>query len=542
MERIDAIVVGAGFSGLYMLHRLREEGLSTRVFELGDDVGGVWYWNRYPGAKCDIESVYYNYTFSPELLQEWTWENRYPDQPAILKYLNHVADRFDLRRDIQFKTRVTSAHYDQKSKRWLVQTDDGKTVSAKYFISGVGCLSSSNTPKFKGLDSFQGECFHTGSWPHEPVDFKGKRVGVIGTGSSGIQAIPVIAKQAQHLYVFQRTPQYTIPAGNRPYDEAFIRDTKANYGAIKQQMLQSWSGTPKKPPERSALDATEQERRSAYEAVWQDGGQLLSAFKDLMTNLDANATAGQFIRDKIGEIVRDPAVAKALTPSYVYGTKRPVLDTGYYETFNRDNVTLVDVKSAPVVEITANGLRTTEGDYEFDALVFATGYDVVTGPLFRLDVRGKEGVALKDKWANGSSIQTYLGIATSGFPNFFMITGPQSPALLSNNAISIEQHVEWITDCIRYLREHKLESIESNVEAEQAWSKHCKEVSDATLFSQGESYWTGANIEGKHMTFPVYVAGVGVYRGICDKVQANGYEGFSLTPYPANANAEAVQA
>jgi cyclohexanone monooxygenase len=285
------------------------------------------------------------------------------------------------------------------------------------------------------------------------------------------------------------------------------------------------------------LDATEQERRTAYEAVWQDGGQLLSAFNDLMTNLDANATAGQFIRDKIGEVVCDPVVAKTLTPTYVYGTKRPVLDTDYYETFNRDNVTLVDVKSAPVVEITANGLRTSEGEYAFDALVFATGYDAVTGPLFRLDVRGKDGVALKDKWANGSNIQTYLGLATAGFPNFFMITGPQSPALLSNNVISIEQHVEWITECIRYLRTNKLESIESNVEAEEAWSKHCKEVADATLFAQGESYWTGANIEGKQMTFPVYVAGVGAYRGICDKVQANGYEGFSLTPYPVNAEA-----
>lgn len=529
MEKFDAIVVGAGFSGLYMLHRLREAGVSARVVELGDNVGGVWYWNRYPGAKCDVESVYYNYTFSEELLKEWSWESRYPDQPAILRYLNHVADRFDLRRDIQFKTRVTSAYYDEQSKRWLVQTDDGKTVSAKYFISGVGCLSSSNTPKFKGMDSFQGECFHTGNWPHEPVDFKGKRVGVIGTGSSGIQAIPVIAQQAQHLYVFQRTAQYTTPAENRPYDPEYIRGVKANYGAIKEQMRNSRAGYPTTQPVRSALEVTDEERRIAYETTWKGGGPLLSTFTDLAINPDANATAGKFIRDKISEIVHDPEVAKKLSPNFLYGTKRPVLDTGYYETFNRENVTLVDVKSAPIVEITYKGVRTIDGEVELDALVFATGYDVVTGPLFGLGIRGKNGVALKEKWANGSNIQTYLGIATTGFPNFFMITGPQTPALLSNNVLVIEQHVDWITDCIRHLRENKLDSIETTVEAEQGWSKHCQEVADTTLFPRGESYWTGANIEGKQMTFPIYVAGVAVYRKTCDKVQANGYEGFSLT-------------
>ncbi|MCY1278898.1 Phenylacetone monooxygenase [compost metagenome] len=497
-----------------------------KVYEAGDDVGGVWYWNRYPGAKCDIESIYYNYTFSEELLQEWTWESRYPDQPSILRYLNHVADRFDLRRGIQFNTRVLGAQYDADSRRWQVRCDDGSVVSARYFISAAGVLSSSNTPDFAGLDQFEGEAFHTGQWPHQPVDFTGKRVGVIGTGSSGIQAIPVIAEQAGHLFVFQRTPQYSTPAGNQPYAAEFIREVKANYGEIKQIMRQSWAGAPAPTIGDSALVATPEERQSTYEARWQEGGWLMTLYRDLIVDADANATVGEFIRGKIRSVVRDPAVAEKLMPNYQYATKRPVLDTGYFETFNRDNVTLVDVKSAPIVEFTAKGLRTSEGEYELDAVVFATGYDAITGSLFRMDIRGRDGVALKDKWADG--VRSYLGLSTAGFPNFFTITGPESPSVLTNMVLSIEQHVEWIADCIEHMRAQGALSIEATPEAEMGWSQHCKEVADTTLFPRADSWYTGANIAGKSRGFPIYVAGANVYRDICDRVAANGYEGFVL--------------
>lgn len=531
MERFDAIVVGAGFSGLYMLHKLREQRMSARVYEAGDNVGGVWYWNRYPGAKCDVESIYYNYTFSEELYKEWTWTSRYPDQPSILRYLNHVADRFDLRRDIQFKTRVTAAHYDEKAREWRVKTDNGKTVAARYFISGAGCLSAANRPDIKGLESFRGEVFHTGTWPHQPVEFTGKRVGVIGTGSSGIQAIPVIAGQADQLYVFQRTPQYSTPAADRPYDAEHIREVKENLGEIRTRVRNSWSGVPRSPiaMERSALAEPPLQRRQTYEAAWQHGGWIHSSYSDLITDAQANETVAQFVRDKIRSIVKDPQVADKLTPGYLFGTKRPVIDTDYFQTYNRDNVTLVDIRQDPITEITPDGVRTARTGYALDALVLATGYDAITGPLFRIDIRGKDGMSLQDKWGGGKEIHTYLGLANAGFPNFFTITGPQSPSVLSNMVCSIEQHVEWIADCLRHLRDQGLDTIEATVTAEQAWSKHCAEVAHTTLFPRGESWYTGANIPGKTMPFPIYVAGVNVYRGVCDKVAANGYEGFALT-------------
>ncbi|GMG90533.1 cyclohexanone monooxygenase [Cupriavidus sp. TKC] len=535
MQKIDAIVVGAGFSGLYMLYRLRELGLTARGYEAGDDVGGVWYWNRYPGAKCDIESVYYNYTFSEELLQEWTWTTRYPDQPAILGYLNHVADRFDLRRDIEFRTRVVSAHYDEGARRWVVLTDRGETLVARYFISGVGCLSSSNTPGFRGLETFEGEQFHTGNWPHQPVDFRGKRVGVIGTGSSGIQAIPEIAVQAEHLYVFQRTPQFSTPAVNRRYEPEYISQIKANYGEVKRAMRESWAGTPRRLPSLSALEDSDEGRQRTYEQAWSAGGWLLSTYKDIVTNAEANETVCEFIREKIHGIVRDPEVASRLAPRHQYGVKRPVLDTNYFETFNRDNVTLVDVKADPIVAITPDGLRTRAQAYGLDTLVFATGYDAMTGALFRIDIRGRQGVTLKDKWGDGAAIRTYLGVATSGFPNFFTITGPESPSVLSNMVVSIEQHVEWISDCIAYMQARDIEVIEPDSQAEAGWSKHCKEVADTTLLPKGESWYTGANIQGKRMSFPIYLAGVGTYRTICDRVAANGYEGFTFQTAAAAA-------
>lgn len=526
----DAVVIGAGFSGLYMLHRLREAGFSVRVFEAGDGVGGVWYWNRYPGARCDSESIYYNYTFSEELLQEWTWSSRYPEQPEILRYLNFVADKFDLRRDIRFETRVTAAHYDEEANVWRISTEDGHCVSATYFISGVGCLSAANIPKLPGLESFEGKWYHTGQWPRdEKVDFTGKRVGVIGNGSSGVQSIPVIAQEAAHLTVFQRTPQYTIPARNHPYDPPFIRQVKENYPRLVQEMRQSWAGFPIKPSTRSALDDPQEVRQQVYETAWAKGGFYLTyTYYDLTMNEAANETAAEFIRSKIRETVQQPRVAEKLLPSYYFGTKRPILDTHYYETYNRDNVTLVDVKQAPIVEITPKGLRTAEKEYELDILVFATGYDGMTGPLLKLDIRGKGGLTLREKWMDGAHVQTYLGLANSGFPNFFMITGPESPSVLANMPLAIEQHVDWIGDCLAYMREHGVSVIEATREAEAAWSKHCKEVADTTLYPKADSWYNGANIEGKPRSFLIYLGGFGVYRNICDEIAAKGYEGFRL--------------
>ncbi|MFB4162961.1 flavin-containing monooxygenase [Alteribacillus sp. JSM 102045] len=398
-DKFDAVVVGAGFSGLYMLHRLREAGFTTKVFEAGEDVGGTWYWNRYPGARCDSESIYYNYTFSDELLQEWTWTSRYPEQPEILRYLNFVADKFELRRDIQFNTKVMTGHYDKETNNWSIRTDDGKDICAQYFITAVGCLSAANLPEFKGLEQFKGEWYHTGRWPHEKVDFNGKRVGVIGTGSSGVQVIPVIAKEAEHLTVFQRTPQYSVPARNHPYDQEYIQKTKNNYNEIRQQTRESVFGVPVMPSERSALEDPPEEREKKYEDAWQKGGifHLPTTYGDLTIDKAANETVSSFIRSKIREVVKDSKTAEKLMPTYYYATKRPITDTNYFETYNRDNVTLVDVKSESIKEITAKGIRTAANEYELDTIIFATGFDGMTGPLFKMDIHGKEGQSLKRK-------------------------------------------------------------------------------------------------------------------------------------------------
>lgn len=526
---LDAVVIGAGFSGLYMLYRLREAGLSVRVYDAADGVGGVWYWNRYPGARCDSESIYYNYTFSEELYKEWTWNSRYPEQPDILRYLNFVADKFDLRPNIQFKTRITSAEFDETASRWQLQTDGGETISAKYFITGVGCISTANIPNFKGLNSFKGKWYHTGHWPHEKVDFSGKRVGIIGTGSSGVQAIPVIAQEAAHLTVFQRTPQYSAPARNRPYTEEEILQAKANFSEMKQQVRASAGGTPVQTGDRSALQDSPEERQRVFEEAWALGGHaILTVYNDLLTDEEANETVSEFIRTKIHEIVQDPETAKKLTPYYLYGTKRAIIDTDYYETFNRSNVSLVDVKQAPIEEITPTGIRTTDGEYELDVIVFATGYDGMTGSLFKMDIRGRDGVSLKEKWENGAATRTYLGMTTAGFPNMFMITGPESPSVLGNMPITIEQHVEWIADCIQYLRKHEVDVIEAKPEAEAEWSKHCRELADTTLYTKAESWYTGANIAGKARGFQIYVGGYAPYHQKCAEIAKNGYEGFTL--------------
>src|SRR6201991_2259418 len=528
-RKVDAVVVGAGIAGLYQLYKLRERGLSRRVFETGDGVGGTWYWNRYPGARCDVESLSYSYSFSPELEQEWNWTERYPTQPEILRYVNHVADRFDLRKDITFNTRVVSAVYDESTQRWRVDTDTGEIVDAQFLIMATGCLSRSKLPEIPGLDRFQGPTYHTGHWPHEGVDLTGMRVGIIGTGSSAVQSIPVIAEQTADLTVFQRTPAYSIAALNRPLEQSEIDSMKSDYRAWREAQRTSGFGVPVELPPQSALEVSEEERFAKYEAGWQRGTlvSILAGYTDTLSNREANDTAAEFIRRKIRERVNDPEVAETLSPrSYPFGTKRPCLDTNYYETFNKPNVHLVDLRKTPLVELTENGLRTSEQEYEFDAIVFATGFDAMTGALTAIDIRGKGGIALREKWAEGP--RSYLGVAVAGFPNLFTITGPSSPSVLSNMIVSIEQHVDWITDCAAYMRERGIGAIEATSEAEDGWVAHVEEAGNATLYPTADSWYMGSNVPGKPRVFMAYIGGVGFYRQLCDEGGGKGDQGFQL--------------
>jgi cation diffusion facilitator CzcD-associated flavoprotein CzcO len=527
----DVVVVGAGLAGLYMLYRLRGQGLSVRVFEQADGVGGTWYWNRYPGARCDVESLDYSYSFSEELQQEWVWTERYATQPEILRYINHVADRFDLRRDIQFETRVLAAHFDEETNRWRVRTDRGHDVAARFCVMATGCLSTPQRPNFAGLERFRGHWYQTGNWPHEPVDFSGQRVGVIGTGSSAIQSIPIIARQAAHLYVFQRTPNFSVPAHNGPIDPAYERWVRENYAEFRRQARESRSGfvVPLNAySEMPALSVTEQERQEQYAARWARGGfGLTSAFADITTNQAANETAAAFVHARIREIVRDPQVAELLCPKdHPLGTKRLCVDSGYYETYNRENVTLVDVRSDPIEEIAPDGLRTHGAAYALDSIVFAIGFDAMTGTLVSIDIRGRGGVCLRDKWAAGP--RTYLGIATAGFPNLFLITGPGSPSVLSNMMVSIEQHVDWTADCIAWLDERGYVTLEPQQQAEDDWVQEVNDVAETTLYPLANSWYVGANIPGKPRIFMPYIGGVGKYRALCDEVAAAGYRGFDL--------------
>ena len=474
----DAVIVGAGFAGLCMLHRLRGLGQSARVFEAGSGVGGTWFWNRYPGARCDVESLEYSYQFSDQLQQEWEWTERYASQPRIAL---PEPRRRSLRSpsDIQLNTRVVSAAFDETAGRWRIATHDGSRVSARFCIMATGCLSSANVPALKGRESFAGSTFHTGRWPHERIDFTGQRVAVIGTGSSAIQAIPYIAAEAAHLFVFQRTPNYSIPAQNHPLPAEVQRQVKAEYPAIRQRAGQMPFGFDTRPNEKSALEVTEEERRAEYEARWAKGGlPFMSAFADILYSHEANDTAAEFIRGKIRALVRDPKVAEMLSPQSVVGCKRLCSDTEYYETFNRPNVTLVDLRSTPIEEVLPHGLRTSAREYALDSLVFATGFDAMTGALTRIDIRGTGGTTLAEKWAAGP--RTYLGLATAGFPNLFIITGPGSPSVLSNMVPSIEQHANWIAACIGWLREHDLTRIEPAAVAEDAWVAHVNEVANGT--------------------------------------------------------------
>ncbi|MGH9290054.1 MAG: flavin-containing monooxygenase [Acidimicrobiales bacterium] len=528
---LDAVVVGAGFAGLYALHRLRGVGLSVQVYEAGSGVGGTWFWNRYPGARCDVESLEYSYSFSRELEQEWAWSERYAPQPEILRYINHVADRFDLRRDIQLDTRVTAAVFDETTRRWGVTTDRGDAVSARFCVMATGCLSAETTPDIEGLGSFGGSWYHTGRWPPEGVDFTGQQVGIVGTGSSGIQSIPVIAEQAAHLVVFQRTPNFSLPARNRRLDPDAQAAVKASYSALRDYARNSYAGIAHPAPTESALQVEPAERQRRYEVAWGEGGLLsmTTTFRDLIIDKAANDTAAEFIRAKIREIVVDPDVARVLTPTdHPFGTKRPCLDTGYFETFNRENVTLVDLRRSPITEIVPAGIRTADALHELDSIVFATGFDAMTGPVLRIDVRGRDGLPLKAKWAAGP--RTYLGIATAGFPNLFLVTGPGSPSVLSNMVVAIEQHLDWIADCMTFMAANRLDTIEPSVEAEDAWVDHVNDLANATLFPTAKSWYMGANVPGKPRVFMPYVGGFPVYRAICDDVAAAGYRGFTLTP------------
>jgi cation diffusion facilitator CzcD-associated flavoprotein CzcO len=523
----DVIVIGAGFAGLYALYRMRDVlGLRVRVFEAGDGVGGTWYWNRYPGARCDSESYIYSYSFSREL--------EYPEQPEILRYLNHVADRFDLRRDIVFGARVRAVHWDDARSIWGVETESGERVTAAFVLTAVGCLSAANVPRIPGLECFEGQTVHTGQWPKEEPNFRAKRVGLIGTGSTGIQATPRIAAVARHLHVFQRTPNYTIPARNAPYSPEEWDQIQAAYPEIRKRTRDGVAGFPFTVAGERALDFSEQERDAVYEALWQEGGFkfLYASFGDILRDKAANATASEFVRRKIRMIVKDPDTARRLCPTdHPYGSKRPPIDTDYFDTFNRANVTLVDLRETPLVEITPNGIRTSAAEYPLDWIVFATGFDAMTGSLLRMDVRGRSGLRLADAWAEGP--KTYLGLQTVGFPNLFTITGPGSPSVLVNMPVTIEQHVDWIGDCIAHLRERAITTIEARPDAQAAWVEHVNEVARGTLFYEAKSWYLGCNIPGKPEVFMPYAGGQPAYRKRCDEVAAAGYAGFELSARPS---------
>jgi len=538
LQQLDVVVVGAGFAGMYALVKMREMGLSVQVIEAGADVGGTWYWNRYPGARCDVPSIEYSYSFSKELEQEWNWTEVMAAQPEILKYANHVADRFDLREEILFNTRVTSAVFDESEQRWRIETDAGDSYSARFCIMATGCLSVPNTPTIEGQEDFAGPVYHTGRWPAAGVDLSGLRVGLIGTGSSGVQSVPVLAEQSAHLTVFQRTPNYTMPAHNAPLSEDFIAQAKAEYDEIRRQQRESMAGiigygfgfggiAGMGEASDAILETTPEQR---HELVEKEGFGALRHFADVQIDPTANEMACEMYREQVKRMVADPEVAEGLMPrNYPIGCKRPVIDIGYFEAFNRDNVTLVDLRQGGIQQITATGVQTEQGHFEFDVLVYATGFDAMTGALLRMDIRGRNDETLASHWEAGP--KTYLGLQVNGFPNLFTITGPGSPSVLSNMLVSIEQHVDWISDCINYLDQHGLHSIEATAEAEEAWVEHVNQVASGTMLTAPScnSWYLGANIPGKPRIFMPYVGGVGEYRRRCEEIKAADYRGFQLS-------------
>jgi len=536
-DQLDVVIVGAGFAGMYMLHRLRKRNLKTVVLEAGSDVGGTWYWNRYPGARCDVPSMEYSYSFSSELQQEWDWSEVMAGQPEILEYAGHVADRFNLRPDINFDTRVISAVYDESNQCWSITTDKNQNYQSRYCIMATGCLSVTNTPEIKGANDFSGPIYHTGKWPHEGVDFTDVSVGIIGTGSSGIQAIPVIAENAKHLTIFQRTPNYTMPAYNKPLTAEFREEARANYDQIRADQRASLAGIVGygfgfggadlvEPTEQLKLTTEEQRKQLVNE----EGFGAFRTFMDVGMDPEANEMACEMYRQHLATIIDNPTTANGLMPrDYPIGCKRPVIDTDYYKTFNRDNVTLVDLRQGGIRHITSSGVATEQGHYELDAIVYATGFDAMTGALERIDIRGKNGKSITEEWHAGP--RTYLGLQIHGFPNLFTITGPGSPSVLSNMMVSIEQHVDWINDCIEHLDKNQVRAIEPEEEAVDKWITHVNQVAEGSMFTAPScnSWYLGANIPGKPRIFMPYVGGVGEYRNRCDEIARNGYTGFNLS-------------
>ena len=525
---VDVVVVGAGFSGLYLLYRLRKAGFSTRVFERGGDVGGTWYWNRYPGARCDVESLQYSYSFDEQLQQDWHWPEKFSAQPDILAYANHVADRFNLKKDIEFNIEVKASWFDEKLKTWKITTNTGEEINAQYFIMATGCISTTQIPNIKGLSDYVGNTFHTGDWPHEEVDFSGQSIAVIGTGSSGIQSIPVLAKQAKKLTVFQRTPNYSIPSQNEPMTKKYERSWKDVYSERRKEMRYSAHGSLKDLNDVPALSVDEDQRQELYTKRWAIGGTgFLGSFNDLLTNADANYTAAEYVRQQIKRVVKDKETAEILCPrSYPIGTKRICIDTGYFETYNRENVKLVDISKKPIQRLVADGIIVDDQLYAFDSIIFATGFDAMTGSIFNVDIKGRGGLALKEKWNAGP--KTYLGLMSASFPNLFMITGPGSPSVKSNMIMSIEQHVDLVIETLLSMRRKGLSVVEPELEAENKWVDHVQEVANKTLFPQANSWYMGANIPGKPRLFMPYIGGVGAYREICEEIVANNYRGFKF--------------
>ena len=526
MTDFDAVIVGAGFGGLYMLHALRECGFSSVVLEAASGVGGTWYWNRYPGARCDVESLQYCYSFSPELEREWRWTERYASQPEILRYLDHVADRFDLRRDIRFDTRVASASWEDGV--WRIATDAGGTIAARFCIMATGNLSVPKLPDWPGIDRFAGPIYHTAQWPEDAMPFAGKRVGVVGTGSSGIQAIPELAKAADELVVFQRTPSFMVPASNRPLDEAEVADVHANYDTLREGARGSFLGFFGTFAPGSALADDAAQQAQVLETAWNGGSTaLLGAYSDLLVDDDANAVAAEFVRGKIGALIDDPETARRMTPhGYPIGARRLCAEIGYFDAINADNVTLVDIRETPIVEVTAGAVVTSGRAYSLDALVLATGFHAMTGALVRIAITGRDGRTIAEEWADGP--RSYLGLMIAGFPNLFMVTGPGSPSVLSNVVLSIEQHVDWIATCLTDLRSQSAASIEPSDQAEQDWMEHVDAVAQTTLFPKANTWYQGRTRDGRQVFMP-YVGGVGPYRERCRAIAANGYEGFVVS-------------
>ena len=523
LKNIDVVVVGAGFSGLYLLHRLRSAGFSVVVYEKADQLGGTWHWNRYPGARCDIPSLQYSYQFDEDLQQEWNWTEKYSAQPEILEYLNHVADRYSLRRDIEFNTEVISATFNEGKSLWEIKTSRGD-VASKFCVMATGCLSAPNMPDFKGLNNYGGQLLHTGKWPQNPIDFFEESVAIIGTGSSSIQSIPVIAEQAKHLYVFQRTPNYSIPSNNGPMDPAEEAEVKSRYANFRKENWENGFGIAGMEIDSLAVEDDDKGRKEKFSHHWENEGLgFLGAYADLMLDKEANEMAASFVRNKVREIVKDPEIAELLSPQFTIGCKRLCVDSGYFETFNRDNVTLIDLNTNPIESITAKGLIAGKDEYSIDSLILATGFDAMTGALTRIDIRGRKGISLKEQWKNGA--KSYLGLGISNFPNLFTVTGPGSPSVLSNMVPSLELHVEWISQCIEWMKDNNKSVIESTKTVEDEWMVLVNEVADLTVYKSCNSWYNGSNIDEKAKEFLPFI-GVPPYTEKITEVAEQNYQGF----------------